>query len=164
MTATQEQLSAEALLTSQRKMDDFIHTLAHLKLDNATGGAYRSVCLAAFREGVLLQSDHHTNCYCSIKITSKPGLKIKLGAQDSRFNGNPHPSVIDGEWVTVWSDGKWVKEGPWVPHVISVVEYYINRVNEKRQEQKEQAEIDRQQRIDLQKAKDQETLNAWSNA
>lgn len=163
MTATEiAALEVDALLSNKRDMDDFIHLLAHLKLDNASGEAYRSICLAAFKDGVLLKSDHHTSSSCAVKITSKPGLKIARGSQNSRFGRDPHPAVIDGEWICVWSDGKWVKKGPWVTHVRDVVSYFINRAAEKKRQIEAEDVLKKQKIADAIKEKELAVLTAWS--
>lgn len=117
--------TVDEVLGSMAAMDDLIHALAHNKLANATGGAYRSVKLAAFRDGVLLCSAHHVDRTCAVAITERPGIGFRRGCQDSAAYGDPMPRPTEGEWVWVWSRGRWVKDGPWVQPVRDAIAFLI---------------------------------------
>ena len=125
----QSEYNLDNMLSNYHIMDNFIHALAGMKIDNASGGAFRACFLGFYKDGVLLGSTHHSDMNCDIKIASNPEAKFIYGCQDSRCYGDPHPSLSEGKWVTVWQshgrDSK-IKDGPWVSKVKEVIQYAID--------------------------------------
>ena len=158
-----EKYTVDNLLSSNILFDDFIHQLCGLDLDNATGSAYRSVFLGYYEDGILLGSNHHSNNICDIKIASNPKNKWFLGDQNSRYDGNSHPKLEDGKWVTVWDySTKKLKDGPWVNKVKEVIQDIINKATEKsiRLVEEEKQELE-QKRLEKEKF-ESELVNNWS--
>lgn len=149
------------LLSSRYHMDDFIHELCHVNLDNCSGSAYREVRLCRYDRGMLLLSQHHRDCYCHIAVATNPEAKIRRGCQDSRYNGDASPSVSDGELVSVWSNGNWTKDGPWVPKIREWLSELIEKLNTAKEQKLKREEDERLERIAAQKEKEKQLVNAW---
>ncbi len=144
-------------------MDSFIHELAGLDLDNCSGGAYREVRLCRYDRGMLLVSNHSTFNYCHISVATVPSAKIFRGCQDSRAYGNPNPKVDRlGELVYVWSDGKWIKDGPWVPLIRDWLIELMGKIDDAREARKRKQEQEIEERIRAKEAKDAALVGAWN--
>ena len=146
-----EKYTVESLLSKGYLFDTFIHRLCGIDMDNATGGSYRKIFLCFYKDGVLLGSHHRNDNDCCIEISSNPKSEWGLGDKDSRYSGNPHPFLKDGEWVEVWNGyDKKLKDGPWVNKVKEVIQYVIDKakirseelINEENKE-KEKIEVKR---------------------
>lgn len=154
----------QLLSSSKQHFDKFVHGLAEYKLDNATGSSFRRVFLGAYKDGVLIYSNHNTCNDCGIKIASNPKSNWLLGDQNPIYEGNPHPRLENGEWVEVWNgyNLKELKPGPWENKVREVLQYYINQYNAK-VEDKRQKEEEKKIESQLKLAqKEQELINNWS--
>lgn len=121
--------SVEKVLANASSFCSFISALSHLGITNASGSSYCDHCKAIYKDSVLLIDYHNVNNYCNIKISSNPNAKFSRGDQDSRSYGNPHPKLEGGEWVTVWSNGSLIKDGPWWPKIHEVIQYWIDYAN-----------------------------------
>lgn len=122
--------SVEKVLLDCSHFCAFTGEMSHLKLTNASGSSYRDHCKAVYKDGVLLIDYHNTNNYCDIKIASDPNAIFSSGCQNSAAYGDPHPKLEGGEWIKVW-DGKILKDGPWWAKINGVIQYWINKGNEK---------------------------------
>lgn len=151
------------LSSTKQHFDKFVHDLVKYKLDNATGSSFRKIFLGVYKDGILIYSGHNTYNECGIKIASNPKSNWSLGDQDSRYEGNPHPRLENGEWVTVW-DGyhlRQIKPGPWENKVREVLQYYIDQYNAKvevERQKREEARVEAQLKL---AQKEQELINNW---
>ena len=162
MNGTKWTEKVDELLSNRHAMDAFIHQLAHLDLDNCSGGAFRAVRLCRYDRGMLLTSQHSTFDYCDIKIATVPTAKIFRGCQDSRANGNPNPKVDEGELVCVWSGGKWTKEGPWMPKIREWLNELLEMAETAREERRQKEQKKHEAAIQAKQAKDEAVIAAWS--
>jgi hypothetical protein len=152
----------DKLLSSAAAMDRFIHELSYVNLDNCSGSAYRSVRLCRYDRGMLLCSEHSTFNYCHIAIASVPTAKIILGQQDSCYSGKASPSVDEGELVSVWSSGKWIKEGPWVPKIKEWLIELLEKLEKAREARRRKEEDVRLKKQQEQEEKDAKLIAAYS--
>lgn len=152
----------DALLSSSRAMDDFIHSLANYHVTNRNGSAYRQVRLVFYHEGVLLISQHHVNDYCSIAITDRPDIPVYRGCTDSCANGSASPHVKEGQLTTVWSSGKWIKRGPWEPAVRSAILVAMQRLEEAKEKKRVKEEVARAEREKAAREREQQLQSAWT--
>lgn len=156
--------SVDTILSKAKAMDDFIHDLANHNMTNMSGGAYRQVNLCYYKDGILLISYHHVNNYCSIEIVDNPKADFEVfrGCQDSRYPGNPHPVIHGARWVTVWSGGKWTKNGPWQKKIIDL----LNKLTIDLEDKIKQQEIKvKQQKLEYEKQHqeyEKSILENWS--
>ncbi len=155
--------TVDELLANYHLMDKFIHELANYEITNMDGGSYRQVCLAYYKDGVLLQSDHHTNDTCYVMIASNPKAKISKGEQNSRYNGNPRPTLSEGGWVVVWS--KYINDlqkGPWENKVREVIQFAIDKLNLAIQKKVETEQKLLKERLAEEGGKRRELIRNWS--
>ena len=108
------------ILKSRYSFDAFMVALAHAKLTNVSGSAYKCHPQMYWEDGILLTSHWRTDNSCDIKIASDPDAALVLGVNDSWSNRSPYPSVATGSLVIVWNGG-WVSQGPWQKRVVAVV-------------------------------------------
>lgn len=162
MNKTERIEKVNELLSNRHAMDAFIHKLSYLDLDNYSGGAYRAVRLCRYDKGMLLTSEHSTFDYCSIKIATVPTTNIFRGCQDSCANGNPNPRVEEGELVTVWSDGKWIKEGPWMPKIREWLVELLEKAETTHEKRGQEEQEKREAALQAKQAKDEAVIAAWS--
>ena len=149
-------------LESARKMDDFIHELAHYKITNCNGSAHCDHVIAYTQDGIVLISDHHVSYACRIKIADRKDIKIHPGDHDSRSHGNPQPRVREGELTTVWDSGRWVLRGPWENRIEELIMDLEERLEAAKIKERQDALQKRKDREELE-AKHQKTLESnWN--
>jgi hypothetical protein len=151
----------EKVMSSSSLFCHFISNLSNLGITNASGSSYSNHCNAVYREGVLLIDYHNINDCCDIKIASNPNAKFIRGDQDSRSYGDPHPKLEGGEWVTVWSNGRLTKDGPWWPKIHEVIQYWIDYAETSSKKNLAEYEEFEKQKIALIDNKETELANNW---
>lgn len=122
--------TVDKVLGSRSKFCWLLVETAHAGLNNCSGSAYccHPQCYRSDSGRVVLVNDWNTNDYCSVRVVDTPGATILRGANDSWGRGNPFPRASEGELVTVWNDGKWVKHGPWDDAVRETVAELIEKL------------------------------------
>ena len=154
--------TVDGLLVSKYEMDSFIHDLANNNLDNLSAGSYRQVRLCYYKNGILLKSHHSTFYYCNISILSDKTAVVSRGYNNSRYEGNPNPKPDKGEFIAVWSDGKWVKEGPWESPIRELLAEAIEKLETRIAEREAQEVAQWEQREKTLNQKENQLKESWS--
>jgi hypothetical protein len=107
-------------LSNKNKLYDILKEIQQYKGANKytvknfwSGDSFRSWKNGIYREGILFINEGNSYDNCTIKVASNPIGKLILGCQNSCANGDPHPTLSEGEFIIVWKDGKWLIEGGW---------------------------------------------------
>jgi hypothetical protein len=157
------QYTVDKVLSSETCMDDFIHSLSHHGILNMSGSAYRTVRLCHWSGGILLTSNHHRDCSCSIRIVSDRSATCSKGCDDPRCNGDPFPKLSKGEFIVVWADGEWVKKGPWEKPIKELLENLILELNTAERKLTEQQQLKAIEEMREKTDKANRLIEEWSD-
>lgn len=153
--------SREEILSSADNFCRFIEYLSRYNITNRSGSAFRSHPKCYWKDGILLINHWNVHDYCGIRIASDRDANCIRGCQDSRAHGNAYPRVDRGELVSVWSDGKWTKTGPWMESIEKLIDDLIETLELKIEQEKKQKEEERMQRETERRAREEILRKAW---
>ena len=155
--------AARELLSSKHGMDNFIRTLYKYAITNMDGFCYQQARLCYYKKGILLVSRYSPHEYCSIYIAPSQSAKVVRGCQDPRVYGDPMPKLQNGNWVCVWEDGRWTKEGPWAPKIESLIIDLLSEIDLiKRRQINEKVEEEKKRLAEIRK-QDLQLITNWSS-
>lgn len=158
-----EELTAEMLLGSASLMEWFTTRMAHMNMMNMSGSSFRNHPQMYWKDGILITNPWSTQRSDSISIASDPSAKCFRGSQESCGHGNPYPSLSSGQFVSVWQGGKWTKEGPWQPAIISLLESLIASMRELLAKQRADKESERLAYEKKQAELNENLMTAWGS-
>lgn len=104
------------------------------------GSAFRNHPRGIFRERMLFANHWNVNNYCSVKVATDPDAQLVLGCQESAAHGGPWPKMSSGDLVTVYSNGKWVADGPWCEKIVRILDDVERELSALREAEKEASE------------------------
>ena len=156
-------MEIEEVLKSHATLDDLIVQLAHAKITNVSGSAYRCHPQMYWERGVLITSHWHVSRRCDINVATVPSTKIIPGIDDSQSQRSPYPTVEEGELIKVW-DGKWLKDGPWVPVIHEVIAGLILRLESYRATEIAKREQEESDREEADRVRNEKLLAGWIGA
>lgn len=155
-------ITSADLLSSGSLMGWFTTKLAHMKLMNMSGSAFRCHPQMYWRDGILIRNHWNNSKPDDICIASDPDAKCIRGMDSSCSYGDPYPSLTSGQFVCVWQRGKWIKDGPWKDKILILLTELIETVRRIEDEKKAEQERNRAASEADKKRKESELLQAWS--
>lgn len=158
--------NVDKMLSNCYEMDKFIRNLSYYNITNCNGSSYRKVRLCYYKNGILLTSKNHRDGYCSISICTEPNAGIRLGCQDSWYDGNPNPKPTKGEFVTVWSNGSWISwanQGPWYNKIVQLLHDLKKKLEIKILEKKKEEELKKRKNKEKKLERRRKLIEKWSD-